>query len=53
MPRIPTTSNEIPVGSDGVRLLWEGLKPFHAVSRLLKSKTLLSDGLWLCDWLED
>ncbi|CAF1067663.1 unnamed protein product [Rotaria sordida] len=31
----------------------EALKPFHVVSRPLKSETHISDRLWLCDWLKD
>jgi hypothetical protein len=31
----------------------EGLKPFHVISRPLKSETHISDRLWLCDWLKD
>ena len=28
-----------------------GLKPFHVIQKPLKTETHISDGLWLCDWL--
>jgi hypothetical protein len=31
----------------------EGLKPFHVISKPLKSETHISDRLRLCDWLND
>jgi hypothetical protein len=31
----------------------EGLKPFHVISRPLKTKTHVADRLWLCDWLSE
>ena len=31
----------------------EGLKPFHAIPKPLKTETHISDRLWLCDWLKD
>ena len=31
----------------------EGLKPFHVIPKPLKTKTHISDRLWLCDWLKD
>jgi hypothetical protein len=31
----------------------EGLKPFHVISRPLKTKTHIEDRLWLCDWLSE
>ncbi|CAF2061395.1 unnamed protein product [Rotaria magnacalcarata] len=29
------------------------IKPFHVISKPLKSETHISDRLWLCDWLND
>ncbi|CAF1671499.1 unnamed protein product [Adineta ricciae] len=31
----------------------EGLKPFHVISKRLKTETHILDRLWLCDWLKD
>jgi hypothetical protein len=31
----------------------EGLKPFYAIPKLLKSKTNISDRLWLCSWIKE
>ncbi|CAF2600198.1 unnamed protein product [Rotaria sp. Silwood2] len=31
----------------------EGLKPFHVISKPLKSETHISDRLWLCNWLKE
>jgi hypothetical protein len=31
----------------------EGIKPFHVISRPLKTETHISDRLWFCDWLKD
>jgi hypothetical protein len=30
-----------------------GLKPFHVISKPLKTKTQIEDRLWLCEWLSE
>lgn len=31
----------------------EGLKPFNAIPKSLKTETHISDRLWPCDWFKD